>query len=100
MCISYTFKKRSEHELISLEFPNVVYDVDNTLGTNEFRITYHPDRTTDFGGVADETNHEKIVRRSQYNIEKMTLSRATPAGGQGLVILRSEHQMMIYMVTA
>lgn len=70
--------------LISLEFPNVVYDVDNTLGTNEFRITYHPDNISDFGGVANETDGEKILRREQYNIEKLTLSRATPAGGSGL----------------
>lgn len=70
--------------LISLEFPNVVYDVDNTLGTNEFRITYHPDNISDFGGVANETNQEKNLRRQQYNIEKLTLSRATPARGSGL----------------
>ena len=49
--------------LISLEFPNVVYDVDNTLGTNEFRITYHPDNTTDFGGVANETDREKKIKK-------------------------------------
>ena len=69
--------------LISLEFPNVVYDVDNTLGTNEFRITYHPDVTTDFGGVANDNSPEKVLRREQYGIEKLMLSRANPAGGTG-----------------
>ena len=67
--------------LVSLEFPNVVYDVDNTLGTNEFRITYHPDSTTDFGSVADETDVDKEIRRDRYGIEKMFLSRASPAHG-------------------
>lgn len=70
--------------LISVEFPNVVYDVDNTLGTNEFRITYHPDKTSDFGGVGDDANQEKVLRRQQYNIETMGLSRANPVGGSGL----------------
>ena len=66
--------------LVSLEFPNVVYDVDNTLGTNEFRITYHPDTTTDFGGVA-KTDTDSNLRRTRYKIEKMFLSRASPAHG-------------------
>ena len=38
---------------------------------------------SDFG-VGDDTTQEKILRRQQYIIETLGLSRATPAGGSGI----------------
>ena len=66
--------------LISLEFPNVVYDVDNSLGTNEFSIVYHPDIKTDFGHIDDPENEDSLqwlstlknLNSSAYDIKKIS----------------------------
>lgn len=70
MVLSTPLKNVISMKLISLEFPNVVYDVDNTLGTNEFRLTYHPDDNDDFGGVGDNST-AAITRRDRYKIKKV-----------------------------
>ena len=66
--------------LISLEFPNVVYDVDNSLGTNEFSIIYHPDIKTDFGHIDDPSNEDSLqwlstlknLNSATYDIKKIS----------------------------
>ena len=63
--------------LISIEFPNVAYDVDATLGTNEFSITYHPDTNTDFGSISDQTsqfflNSTLDNPNNRYQVKKIT----------------------------
>ena len=76
--------------LISLEFPNVVYDVDNTLGTNEFSVIYHPDIKTDFGHIDDEDPENEdslrwlsslnpVSNRQVYDIKKISTG---PASGE------------------
>tara|TARA_B100000795_G_scaffold50675_1_gene33266 strand:+ start:391 stop:1830 length:1440 start_codon:yes stop_codon:yes gene_type:complete len=68
MVLSTPLKNVIAMRLISLEFPNVVYDVDATLGTNEFSVIYHPDNDTDFGGVGNTTGGA-IIRKTKYGIK-------------------------------
>ena len=76
MVLATPLKNVIAMRLISLEFPNVVYDIDATLGTNEFSVIYHPDNDTDFGSVGNEvltsagyTAAEE--RRVKYDIKKV-----------------------------
>lgn len=69
--------------LISLEFPNVAYDIDASLGTNEFSIIYHPDNDTDFGSVGSDSEH-----RAKYGIKPVGrevggVGGQTGVGGDG-----------------
>jgi hypothetical protein len=74
MVLATPLKNVIAMRLISLEFPNVVYDVDATLGTNEFSVIYHPDNETDFGSVGNEDVNSSAyadaeARRIKYNIK-------------------------------
>jgi len=82
MVLSTPLKNVIAMRLISLEFPNVVYDIDATLGTNEFSVIYHPDDVSDFGGVGlmtgsyikDGINFTEVQakeRRTRYNIKQV-----------------------------
>jgi len=75
MVLATPLKNVIAMRLISLEFPNVVYDIDATLGTNEFSVIYHPDNNTDFGGVGNEENtndgNTARERRERYNIKSV-----------------------------
>ena len=70
MVLATPLKNVIAMRLISLEFPNVVYDIDATLGTNEFSVIYHPDNDTDFGGVGD-TDAAAEERRNRYKIKQV-----------------------------
>jgi len=84
MVLATPLKNVIAMRLISLEFPNVVYDIDATLGTNEFAIIYHPDNDTDFGGVGIGTvgdNSSADIRRNKYGI-KAVGRKVGGVGGQ------------------
>ena len=80
MVLATPLKNVIAMRLISLEFPNVVYDIDATLGTNEFSVIYHPDNDTDFGGVG-KGDAESITRRTKYGI-KAVGRKVGGVGGQ------------------
>ena len=73
MVLATPLKNVIAMRLISLEFPNVVYDIDATLGTNEFSVIYHPDNNTDFGGVGldDGATGNAEKRRKKYDIKQV-----------------------------
>lgn len=76
MVLATPLKNVIAMRLISLEFPNVVYDIDATLGTNEFSVIYHPDNNTDFGGVGNEDINDvgytaAEERRVKYDIKQV-----------------------------
>jgi len=86
MVLATPLKNVIAMRLISLEFPNVVYDVDATLGTNEFSVIYHPDNETDFGSVGNEDVNssgyaDAEARRIKYNI-KAVGRKVGGVGGQ------------------
>jgi len=91
MVLSTPLKNVIAMRLISLEFPNVVYDIDATLGTNEFSVIYHPDNNSDFGGVGNGTvgdGTDTDIRRVKYDItavgrEVGGVGGQTGVGGDG-----------------
>ena len=92
MVLATPLKNVIAMRLISLEFPNVVYDVDATLGTNEFSVIYHPDNTTDFGSVGAGTvgdGSAADLRRVKYGIKPVGrevggVGGQTGIGGDGI----------------
>ena len=84
MVLATPLKNVIAMRLISLEFPNVAYDIDATLGTNEFSITYHPDIITDFGSISDSSsqfylNTTLVNPKNRYDVRRITGG----IGGQG-----------------
>lgn len=70
MVLATPLKNVVSMRLVSLEFPNVVYDIDNTLGTNEFAVTYRATSADSFGGIDSTTAGSlgETLAKSKYNI--------------------------------
>ena len=70
MVLATPLKNVVSMRLVSLEFPNVVYDIDNALGTNEFAVIYRSSTNESFGGI-DSTSPGNLgedYAKSKYNI--------------------------------
>ena len=87
MVLATPLKNVIAMRLISMEFPNVSYDIDAALGTNEFSITYHPDTDKDFGGISDIKSQFYLNTTLNEEDKRYEVKRITGSiGGQGLEI--------------
>ena len=80
MVLATPLKNVVSMRLVSLEFPNVVYDIDNALGTNEFAITYRPTTDESFGKISTSEGSTPALLGESSEMKKYNIINLNDGG--------------------